>query len=351
MTDGHHARLRARHERWHQHERRHPRSLSRLRKQMFLSFGVAIAIAMSITAWLPRALPHWVAGTPVHRLLVYVVVGLFIWAIAGMWAHRVSAPLRELTRVAGELGKGKLDSRVHLPRRNTAEVHELGVAFNEMAASIEAHVNGKNELLHAVSHELRTPLARLRVLLGILSDRTGQDKLTEDLEREVLELDALVGELLAGARIDAGALQRRALSVQETVITCFTRTGLEGAQLIIEPGAEQAHADPTLLARALIVLLDNAKKHGGSNLTVRVSKASDGTRFCVEDDGAGFEESDLPRLFMPFARGRGEQPDEARGLGLGLYLVRRIAQAHQGEAFAQNGANGGATVGFSVSNH
>ena len=71
-------------------------------------------------------------------------------------------------------------------------------------------------------------------------------------------------------------------------------------------------------------------------------------RFCVEDDGEGFDPEDLPRLFTPFARGRGQLPDEARGLGLGLYLVRRIAEAHAGEAFARNGAERGALVGFSL---
>lgn len=199
-----------------------------------------------------------------------------------------------------------------------------------------------------MSHELRTPLARLRVLLGILGESNTHPKLTEDLEREVLELDQLVGELLAGARIDAGALQKRKLDVAESVRTCLTRSGSDQAELRVESDAAAVHADPTLLSRALIVLLDNAKKHAGIATGVRVEREGELVRFSVIDNGQGFDAIDLSRLFTPFARGRGQAPDEQRGLGLGLYLVRRIAEAHGGAPFARNGESGGAVVGFTV---
>jgi signal transduction histidine kinase len=107
-------------------------------------------------------------------------------------------------------------------------------------------------------------------------------------------------------------------------------------------------ADPTLLSRALIVLLDNAHKHAGGAVSLRVTREGELVRFAVADRGQGFDPRDLPRLFAPFARGRGQQPDEQRGLGLGLYLVRRIAEAHGGAAFAENDAHGGAVVGFTI---
>ena len=108
------------------------------------------------------------------------------------------------------------------------------------------------------------------------------------------------------------------------------------------------NADATLLSRALIVLFDNAKKHGGPRVRVIVSRRAGFLRFSVEDDGSGFDPDDLPRLFTPFARGRGEAPDEGQGVGLGLYLVRRIAEVHGGGAFAENAVPAGARVGFTV---
>jgi two-component system, OmpR family, sensor kinase len=329
--------------------RRHRwRGRPRLQRQLFFSFGLAIVVAMTVSAWVSAALPSVIAGRPFGRVLMFFAAGLILWSLAGMWARRLSRPLRELSRVAGELGRGKLESRVRLPHHGAGEMRELAASFNDMASRIEELVNGKTELLHAVSHELRTPLARLRVLLGILAEQNRDPKLARDMELEVLELDALVGELLAGARIDAGALSPRALAVRETVDTCVSRSGLTQVRVEVAHDAARVDADPTLLARALLVLLDNAKKHGGSQVSVRVERAEEQLRFSVEDDGHGFEPDDLSRVFAPFARGRGQLPDEARGLGLGLYLVRRIAQAHGGEAFAHNGAQRGAVVGFSV---
>jgi two-component system OmpR family sensor kinase len=324
------------------------RGKPRLQRQLFFSFGLAIVIAMTVSAWVAAALPVAIAGRPFGRVLMFCASGVILWGLAGMWARRITRPLRELSRVAGELGSGKLESRVRLPRHGAGEMRELAASFNDMAARVEELVKSKTELLHAVSHELRTPLARLRVLLGILDEQNRDPKLARELEREVLELDALVGELLAGARIDAGALSPRALDVRETVDTCVTRSGLTQVRVVIANDAARVFADPTLLARALLVLLDNTKKHGGSSVSVRVERAGEQLRFSVEDDGAGFEPDDLSRLFTPFARGRGQLPDEARGLGLGLYLVRRIAQAHAGDAFAHNGEGRGAVVGFSV---
>jgi two-component system, OmpR family, sensor kinase len=324
------------------------RGLRPLQRQLFFSFGLAIIVAMSVSWWVASALPSSLSGQPFGRGIAYMAAGVVVWSLAGMWARRLVWPLREITRAASELGAGKLESRARLPPHGARELLELGRSFNDMAARIEAQVKDKNELLHAVSHELRTPLARLRILLGILADSNTHPKLTDDLEREVLELDQLVGELLAGARIDAGALSRRELNVAESVRSCLTRSGSEQAALEIDAGAESLRADPTLLSRALIVLLDNAHKHGGGARRVQVSREAELVRFAVEDAGQGIDPLDLPRLFAPFARGRGQKPDEERGLGLGLYLVRRIAEAHGGAAFAHNAASGGAVVGFTL---
>lgn len=313
-----------------------------LQRQLFFSFGFAILVAMGITAWVSS----WMGARPLGRGMAYFAAAIFVWGMAGSWARRLLMPLRELTRVATELGAGKLDSRVRMPGHVTSELFALGETFNEMAGRIEAHVKSKNEVLHLVSHELRTPLARLRVLLGILAESNSHPKLSDDLEREVLELDQLVGELLASARIDAGSLQKRPLEVEATVRTCLERASLSTVPVQIESTAKRAVADPTLLSRALIVLLDNAKKHGAGPRMLRVERRSDMLSFAVEDAGPGFQEADLGRLFTPFARGQNSAADG--GLGLGLYLVRRIAEAHGGEAFAHNLPGAGARVGFSL---
>jgi two-component system OmpR family sensor kinase len=86
------------------------------------------------------------------------------------------------------------------------------------------------------------------------------------------------------------------------------------------------HADPTLLTRALCLLLDNARQHGGQNVSLEVQDHEPFARILVLDDGPGFSAEEAERLFEPFWRG-----ERSSGVGLGLSLVRRIARAHGGE--------------------
>jgi signal transduction histidine kinase len=322
----------------------------RLQSQMFVAFGMAILAAMlvSLAVFGVFHVPPGHGLRPWARLLWLFFAGNVLWTLSGVAARRIARPLRELSRVASELGAGKLESRVSLPRRGPEEIGRLTEAFNDMAARIEAQVRNQQELLGAASHELRTPLARVRVLLAMLQEGGADAQLVAKLEREVADMDALVGELLAGTRVEAGALQKRTLQTEDIVRECVERAGLHAVDVDIASDAHNVYADATLLSRALAILLDNSHKHGGASVRVRAFRAPPGVAFSVEDDGRGFDPADLPRVFEPFARGRGQAPDEQHGVGLGLYLVRRIARAHGGDAFAENRAEGGARIRFTL---
>ncbi|HET8939620.1 MAG TPA: ATP-binding protein [Polyangiales bacterium] len=335
-------------ESWRDYKRRmrgmHKRP-HRLRRQLFFGFGFAILITMMFTGFVSMVLWRAHAPTPLYRVVVWIIAGNVLWMFTGLLAHRLAWPLWELARAVKDFGSGKLDRRARLPRRSSREAQELAEAFNEMAGRIEALVRGQRELLGVVSHELRTPLARLRVLLAILQDREGESPLVAKFEREIIEMDALVGELLAEARISAQALTLTTLDLRDVATECAERLGIT---LVEAPQQIYASGDATLISRALTLLLDNALKHGGKQVRVRASLEDSRVRVCVEDDGPGIEPADLPKLFEAFSRGRGAAADERHGVGLGLYLVRRIAQAHGGDAFAENLPGAGARIGFSV---
>jgi signal transduction histidine kinase len=195
---------------------------------------------------------------------------------------------------------------------------------------------------------MRTPIARIRILLEMARDGAsagpGRDPLDE-IEVEVLEMDSLVGELLASARLEFSALTRRPLDARAVVVRAVDRANLPADRARVEPGTPAVDADPTLLARALGALIDNARKYGGPTITMRArAMGEDRVAFCVEDDGEGFSPGDEERVFEAFYRGRREGETDARGVGLGLALVRRIAEAHGGKAYAENRAEGGARV-------
>jgi two-component system OmpR family sensor kinase len=157
--------------------------------------------------------------------------------------------------------------------------------------------------------------------------------LPDELEREVQAMDQLVGDLLAAARIDFEAVRPRALSLRAVLQRALELSHVDATLDGPDPG--QVYADPTLLTRALCLLLDNARQHGGAHVSLSVQDHEDFARILVLDDGPGFSPEEAERLFEPFWRG-----ERSSGVGLGLSLVRRIARAHGGETGVEPGAGG-----------
>jgi len=281
-------------------------------------------------------------------LLPLFVAGVVLWGLSGMISRRLSRPLEELARVAGELGQGNLSARVKVHRHVHGEALVLSAAMNDMAARIQRQVGDQRELLAAVSHELRTPLARIRLLTELTRDGVNVEKCLDDLDREVMEMDALVGDLLASSRLDFTALSKERLDALEVGRRALERAGLGEDKLVVEGDPGEIKADPTLLGRALANLLDNAKKHGGGVVALKIGAEEGRVVFEVEDAGRGLAEGEERRIFEPFYRRPDEKAREQGSLGLGLSLVSRIAEAHGGKARAANRPEGGAKIGFEL---
>lgn len=273
---------------------------------------------------------------------------VILWGLSGMVARRLSRPLEHLARVALEIGQGRYSARAKIGTHAHGEVVVLAAAMNEMAARVERQLNDQRELLAAVSHELRTPLARIRLLTELARDGVNLEKHLGELDREVMEIDVLVGDLLASSRLDFASLDKQKLDASEIGRRALERAGLPLDKLVILGKPEAIEADPTLLARALANLIDNANKHGGGVLALRVEERGESIAFEVEDQGRGLAEGEEKRIFEPFYRRSDEKAREQGSLGLGLSLVSRIAEAHGGRACAKNRPEGGACIGIEL---
>ena len=284
-----------------------------------------------------------------------LLFGFFLWIAAGVIAHRLGRPLGKLVETTQDIGRGQLSSRARLGRHEAGELGILAESINDMAARIEKQLDDQKELLAAVSHEMRTPLSRLRVISELLDSEGASTKLTHDMQREIIELDDLIGQLLANSRLEFHALRKEKHDAREVALLALTRAGLSADLLRMTPqqsAKRELLGDATLLVRAILNLLHNAQMHASGVQSLHLMlEAEDRVEFSVEDRGPGFAKSDLHLAFDPFYRGK-SSGKSAGTLGLGLSLVRRIAQAHGGDARAENRTSsegGGARVSFWVS--
>jgi signal transduction histidine kinase len=288
-------------------------------------------------AWL---VPAWLSeGVPA---LILSLVVLFAAVAIGAWpvAHRLTRRLQALRKGVEVFGSGQLQHRVAIEGKD--EVATLAKSFNEAAQRIEDLVTSNRSLLANASHELRSPLARLKMAVAIMGDMPPERaaQLKAEIHQDIRELDDLVEEVLLASRLDARAHIER--SPVDLLGLATEEASRVGAQVDVEPGfpAHPYPADDRLLRRAVRNLLENAKRYGGPDITLELSRSSKHIEVAVCDRGPGVPEDQRERIFEPFYRMPGHA-EHAGGVGLGLSLVSQIAQRHGGKVRCEARQGGG----------
>jgi signal transduction histidine kinase len=236
-------------------------------------------------------------------------------------------------------GAGALHHRIQA--EGSDEVAAVAHSFNRAAERIETLVQTHQRLLANASHELRSPLARLRMAVEMFESAGPAQRasLKTEIDTNVSELDALVEEVLLSSRLDAGA----AVDVRDR-IDLMALLAEEGARLDVplQGDNDPIWGNERLLRRAVRNLLENARRYAGDEVLLQV-QASPKPGFVdirVCDRGPGVPEDQREKIFEPFYRMPGHAEREG-GVGLGLSLVKQIAQRHQGSVFCEPNSGGG----------
>ena len=289
--------------------------------------------------------PFWLRP-PFGFLWLIGLAGLAVMAGIYPVARRLTQRLERLQRGVQQWGQGDLAAR--LPEDGHDEVADLSRRFNAAAARIQTLMAAQKSLLANASHELRSPLARIRMALELMGERPSPATRAE-IARNIAELDQLIDEILLASRLDAEeadlgsveAVDLMGLMAEECARTGADFAPAEGLQAAEAPGVAK------LLRRAARNLLENAARHGGeqpASAALAIETAPDGRRWAVirvSDHGPGVPPELRERIFEPFYRLPGASEREG-GVGLGLALVRSIAQRHGGQAHCLPAESGGA---------
>ena len=309
-----------------------------IHRHLLLVVWIALLLGGLAGVALYAALSEGIAAPPL--LCASVSLLLFSWPLSWAATFRVLRPLKELAQVAGDLKEGRLERRAALVSAD-GEVGVVSSALQSVSERLSKQLQDQKALMATVSHELRSPLARMAVLVDMAREGSAPADLPEALDREVRAMDQLISDLLAAARIDFEAVALRELALSDVLSRSIARAGVRAKLPPRDLGS--VLADPTLLVQALSMLLDNANKHGGGEITIEVDRGCRDplARITVRDAGPGFTEEEREALFRPFARGDAPAGREKPpGTGLGLSLARRIARAMGGEAGAEAGPGG-----------
>lgn len=285
------------------------------------------------TAWDRRA--NYM-GAGVGALLLVGAAGVLFWL-----THRAFAPVFFLSAAMQKFGNGDRGARA--PETGPAELREMSRRFNEMATALATQREAQVAFLGGVAHDLRNPLSVVEMAVAFLPpDRPLPPEprlrqLIEKIARQITRLNRMLGDFLDMAKIEAGELELKpgvhdARELVREAVELFVGT-LPEPRLVVALPSEviDVYCDDLRIEQVLTNLLSNAIKYSpaGSAIEIALERSAEEVIFRVTDQGLGIPESERERVFEPFRR-VGLSKESVPGVGLGLFVVRRIVDLHGG---------------------
>ena len=315
-----------------------------LKRELWLSAGLALALAGLCLPFSPRCAPVVLATALVYTILHAVFVHRRYRALEALSAS-IDRILHGQDALLADQNEGEL-AILH------SEIRKMTLRLKESADLLAADKRMLARAMADVSHQLRTPLTSMNLTVSLLAREGGDEaarlRLTRELKQALGRIDWLVETLLKLSRLDAGVVQfEPELLTASALIERSARDlripmELRAQQLLLEPTDATLTGDPAWTAEALGNILKNCMEHTpeGGTVSVRTRQTPIFTELTVTDTGPGIAPDDLPHLFERFYRGKGAGE---HSVGIGLALARQIITAQNGTVQAANAPSGGAT--------
>jgi len=287
-------------------------------------------------------------------ILASLFLAVFSTLIGLLLTRRVVSPLAEVIAAAEEIAGGHLQTRARV--RGSDDLRDLSDSFNKMADALETNDRERRDMLANIAHELRTPLTVMRGRLEGIMD--GVYKADEGSIGPVLEetylLERLVDDLrlLTLAESHQLAFEKKELDLIEITRRSMSMFQAEADEkkislkLTTAPEKALIRADPLRSEQVIGNLISNALRYvpEGGSVWVEISQSGDEVAICVNDNGPGIPEEDLPFIFNRFWRGEKSRSRVSGGAGLGLAIAKLLVEGQEGRIAARNLAEGGLQV-------
>jgi signal transduction histidine kinase len=265
----------------------------------------------------------------------------------------VFRPVRLLAKSVDRFAAG--DMAVRAPLVGAEEIRRIAIAQNTMADALARTREDQLRYVATVVHDLRNPLAAVQLAVGYATPNRplpSEARLREIfgmIGRQLRRLNSLVGDVLNAVQIDAGQIVLRKTTfdlgqLTEAAVSLFQSMSPTHRFELSRAGPTDLRADATRIEQVLNNLIGNAVKYSpqGSLVRVTVGGEDDQLFVAVSDEGAGISPALQRQIFQPFTRGP-SQHEEVEGIGLGLYVSKRILEAHGGSIQVVSSDGRGAT--------
>lgn len=282
--------------------------------------------------------------TRVKEILITVIAALFIIGLIYAFVYFTFRPFKTIQQGVKQIGDGDFSHRLPINRRD--ELGDLSKSINKMADNIEQMLEAKRQLLLAISHELRTPITRAKIALSMMDDSHQKASAEEDMN----EMESLIHELLESERLKGNhaPLDLSKANVNDVIYQIQGRF-FENAPVVLNLDSQlpEITIDANRIGLAIKNLIKNAltaNRQPDDKVIISTACDEQTLTISVEDSGVGIPAEKIKLLTEPFYRIDHSRQRSTGGFGIGLYLIKAIIDAHQGELIIQSRVDQGTVV-------